>query len=362
MMSSPTPIFVIPFEQVGMRDIFGLPPIDAASGIIGSLAPRRKWESPKTTLNLDAITEESVEIRRERYARATRMVGARAVKKLKEALREKIFQRVKAGPFQLRRNFKLFDKNGDGTIDLPEFFECLPLLGFTLPEDHVIALFGSYDDDASGTMEYREFIDYVMEEPLRGDWKANDIDLISGRPVNRKARRWEVPPHNPLFGSDEDSKASCVGGLVPKKKIRSFADLNATKLNFKAVFASPSKEDCVREFDITYFVADDSIMIFEPAAQNSGIVAGRFLSRTTRAALDDHGRATERCMFYIGATIHYAGRSFLVTSMNTRTRSYMLAHPDVWPAATNGSQSSGQAGKSTDSSPLIPLAHSGFGL
>ena len=92
-----------------MRDIFGLPPIDGASGIIGSLAPRRKWESPKTTLNLDAITEESVEIRRERYARATRMIGARAVKKLKEALREKIFQRVKAGPFQLRRNFKLFD-------------------------------------------------------------------------------------------------------------------------------------------------------------------------------------------------------------------------------------------------------------
>ena len=328
-----------------MRDVFGLPPIGASKGSVGSLAPRRKWEAPKASLDLSAITEESIDERRERYRHATKRVGTRAVNRLKEALREKIFQRVKAGPFQLRRNFKLFDKNGDGTIDLPEFLECLPLLGFTLPEDHVIALFGSYDDDASGTMEYREFIDYVMEEPLCGDWKADEIDLISGRPVTREARKWDIPPHNPIFGSDEDSRASCIGGLIPRKKVRSLTDLDSTTLMFKASFAHPSEEDRIRAFDITYFIVDDSIMIFEPSARNSGIVTGMFLSRTTKAILDDRGRMTARGTFFVGSTIHYAGRKFTITDTDAKTHAYMVDHPEIWPqlaqkkAARNKNQS-----------------------
>jgi hypothetical protein len=338
-----------------MRDVFGLPPIDTSKGGVGSLAPRRRWEAPKTVMNLEAITEESVEERRERYRRATARVGNRAVLKLKEAIREKIFQRVKAGPFQLRRNFKLFDKNGDGTIDIREFFECLPLLGFTLPEDYVIALFGSYDDDASGTMEYREFIDYVMEEPLLGgDWKANDIDLISGRPVTREARKWEVPPHIPLFGSDEDSRASCVGGLLPKKRLASLADIDSTKLKFRAVFANPTEEDKIREFDVTYFVADDSIMIYENAKRNSGIVAGRFLSRTTRASRDDNGRPTARGIFYVGATMHYAGRVFRITNTDEGTKRYMRRHPEIWSMVTPTSGTGEGAFQRPKAAPAVP--------
>ena len=55
---------------------------------------------------------------------------------------------------------------------------------------------------------------------------------------------------------------------------------------FQCRFVRPSPEDEMRRFVIQFYPADDSIAIYEPAIRNSGIMGGKFLSRSTHKKAD----------------------------------------------------------------------------
>lgn len=54
-------------------------------------------------------------------------------------------------------------------------------------------------------------------------------------------------------------------------------DNDGKVLRFTARFNTQVPEDVDRRFIISYYLADDTISIFEPAQKNSGIVEGKFL-------------------------------------------------------------------------------------
>jgi len=102
--------------------------------------------------------------RQNEYKVATESVGVKQVKNLERMMRDKLQQRTSSGPFQLRKNFRYFDTDADGQITMMEFAECMNKMGFAFKEEEIIALFGLYDDDGNGSIDYNEFCDKLMEK------------------------------------------------------------------------------------------------------------------------------------------------------------------------------------------------------
>ncbi len=86
----------------------------------------------------------------------------------------------------------------------------------------------------------------------------------------------EIPPYNG-WGGEEDSKSSSQS-LMPKPAKGDFAKfiakdahgLDSHVLRFLAKFAQPKPLDVDREFIIAYFLADDTISVYEPSKRNTG--------------------------------------------------------------------------------------------
>lgn len=102
------------------------------------------------------------------YAEAKEIVGATKINEMEQMMRDKLQQRTKTGPFQLRRTFKYFDRDGSGGIDFSEFQRAMELLGFQFTEIQQLALFSRYDESCTGEVDYAEFIEKVMESDFKG--------------------------------------------------------------------------------------------------------------------------------------------------------------------------------------------------
>lgn len=59
--------------------------------------------------------------------------------------------------------------------------------------------------------------------------------------------------------------------------------------------------DAERRFVLSYFLADDTLSVFEPPVRNSGIVGGRFLERTRVAHV-------QPATLFVGARLHILQR------------------------------------------------------
>ena len=75
------------------------------------------------------------------YAEAKDIVGARKINEMEQMMRDKLSQRTKSGPFQLRKTFKYFDRDGSGGIDFSEFQLAMELMGFQFSDIQQLALF-----------------------------------------------------------------------------------------------------------------------------------------------------------------------------------------------------------------------------
>ena len=106
--------------------------------------------------------------RRRDYMEATEIVGDVNLDRMEEMMRDKLQQRTKAGPFELRKTFKYFDRDQSGGIDIGEFSSALELMGFQFNEMQILALFGRYDVDALGHVDYQGFVDKLIDSDFGG--------------------------------------------------------------------------------------------------------------------------------------------------------------------------------------------------
>lgn len=63
---------------------------------------------------------------------------------------------------RLRSVFRQFDKDGSGVIDRSELDAVFNELGKDFDDDELQRMIGLADQDASGTLDYEEFISYVF--------------------------------------------------------------------------------------------------------------------------------------------------------------------------------------------------------
>jgi len=82
--------------------------------------------------------------RKRDYAEAKEIVGERKINEMENMMRDKLSQRTKSGPFQLRKTFKYFDRDGSGGIDFSEFQRAMELMGFQFSDIQQLALFARY--------------------------------------------------------------------------------------------------------------------------------------------------------------------------------------------------------------------------
>ena len=116
----------------------------------------------------DCPQKKSKKQRMQDYEEANSVVGPGKIREMEQMMRDKLQQRTKTGPFQLRKTFKYFDRDGSGGIDFSEFQRAMELMGFAFTDLQQLALFARYDESCSGEVDYSEFVEKVMESDFKG--------------------------------------------------------------------------------------------------------------------------------------------------------------------------------------------------
>jgi len=107
-----------------------------------------------------------------------------------------------------------------------------------------------------------------------------DDNVISLEEPRPDPPSMEIPPYTG-FGSEEDSLGSFYS-LVPKAPKANWAKYfeNDKKiLRFVAQLDTRAPEDKERLFIISYYMADDTITVYEPPARNAGHLGGKWMER-----------------------------------------------------------------------------------
>jgi len=145
----------------------------------------------------------------------------------------------------------------------------------------------------------------------------------------------EIPPPTG-FGNEEDSLGS-FHSLVPKPPKKDYAKLvkyDRTALRFMAKLQSEHPEDLDRRFIVEFFLADDTIRVFEQAMRNSGFVAGKFLDRR-KVQNGDTGKFFKPNEFYVGASINITGFKFALIEADEYTLKLMENEGEIFTRANS---------------------------
>lgn len=164
--------------------------------------------------------------------------------------------------------------------------------------------------------------DYYLQKYHR-HFPLADIE----KPANRGAVVVQVPPHNG-FGDEVDS-LGYVYDLVPKKpKIDFFKYVDNDKkiLRYTARFNTKVPEDIDRRFIISFYLADDTVSIFEPAQKNSGIIEGPFLRRKKYKNIDNNMEFITPSDLGINDDIKINGYHFNILGCDEYTSKYLAGH------------------------------------
>lgn len=220
----------------------------------------------------------------------------------------------------------------------------------------------SYNDDRSrgveddnGFSEYYTYADLcvgstinILGRPIllynadafTFDWysKVQGIDMseavVDVEEKEPEAPKIKPPPHTG-FGSEEDSLSSFMflTPKVPRRDFKKLMENDKKMLRFTAKLHNPSPIDASRKFIITYYLADDTVAVFEQAVRNSGIIGGKWMTRN-RAKNLDTGKYFDKGDLFVGAVVTLKGHRFDVESADEFTLRLMENAEDVWPLSS----------------------------
>jgi len=145
--------------------------------------------------------------------------------------------------------------------------------------------------------------------------------------------QFPIPPHFG-FGSEEDSLMTCLS-LRPKPPRQDLLKLmtNSEKvLRFEARMDNGLPEDKARKFVLGFFLADDSVALYEISERNSGHWGGKFAERSRKRNPDTDAwfRAGD---FFVGATVTVNSCPFFIYRSDEYTLKFMETYPEVFPQA-----------------------------
>jgi hypothetical protein len=97
---------------------------------------------------------------------------AQAIQLLRGKLEQRLASKSNGG---LRAAFKVFDRDGSGTVAVEELGAVFSNLNIELPPKQVQSLMKAFDADGSGIIDYNEFIQHVMGDDSQG------ADMLRGK-------------------------------------------------------------------------------------------------------------------------------------------------------------------------------------
>lgn len=180
--------------------------------------------------------------------------------------------------------------------------------------------------------------DEFTKEYYKSKYGIDNFDSINYKADPEPFPPREMPPYNG-FGSEEDSLASCLS-LRPKPPHRDFKKfmekdrhgLESNVLRFVARLDTTRPIDMDRRFIISYFLSDDTILVFEPPQRNSGILGGKFLERG-RIKKPDGVNYFVAPDLYIGASVEFHRYKFVLIDADEYAVMYMEKHSSEFPQA-----------------------------
>ncbi len=81
-----------------------------------------------------------------------------------ERFRDRIKSRGARGIMGLGRLFRIYDDNGNGSLDIQEATKGLEQLRIGLTSDQIKAIFAEFDRNGDGTIDYEEFLRGIRGE------------------------------------------------------------------------------------------------------------------------------------------------------------------------------------------------------
>ncbi|XP_046566308.1 EF-hand domain-containing family member C2-like isoform X2 [Haliotis rubra] len=187
--------------------------------------------------------------------------------------------------------------------------------------------------------------DQFTQEYYKTKYGIEEFSPISYKQTPSRGVRKTFPPFNG-FGSEEDSLCSCMG-LMPKPPKRDFIKfmekdrhgLDSNVLRFLGRMNTSKPIDMDRRFIISYFLSDDSVLVFEPPVRNSGIIGGKFLERGRVKKPGQEPYSTEISSYYtaqdlfVGASVEFNKFKFILIDADEYAFRYMEEHPAEFPIA-----------------------------
>ncbi|KAK3754025.1 hypothetical protein QZH41_020312, partial [Actinostola sp. cb2023] len=187
--------------------------------------------------------------------------------------------------------------------------------------------------------------DDFTKEFYRSKYGLDTFDSIDTKAAPAGFPPREIPPFNG-FGSEEDSLCSCLS-LIPKPPRRDFIKfmekdsgelgnlgkgLESNVLRFMGRLSTTRPIDMDRRFIISYFLSDDTLLVFEPPQRNSGILGGKFLERRRIKKEYQNSYYTAQDLF-IGAHVQFYQHEFVLIDADEYAVYYMEKHSDEFSQA-----------------------------
>lgn len=180
--------------------------------------------------------------------------------------------------------------------------------------------------------------DEFTQEYYKTKYGIDDFKPIDYRSESNKKKTREIPPYNG-FGSEEDSLCNC-SSLIPKPPKRDFIKfmekdrhgLESNVLRFVAKMDTQRPIEVDRRFTISYFLSDDTVLVFEPPQRNSGIIGGKFLERGRVKKPDGENYYSAKDL-YIGNNVVFCKHPFILIDADEYAVNYMEQHAEEFPQA-----------------------------
>lgn len=182
----------------------------------------------------------------------------------------------------------------------------------------------------------RNFFIYDADKFTR-EWLDAKYGIHDWTPINveEKAKysgiKHDVPPYNG-WGDEEDSLGYCnsLHPKPPRKDIKKLIEKDGQLLRFAAHFKNPQFQDKNRKFVISYYLADDTVGIFEAPQRNSGFGEGKFLQRT-RIKNPETGKYYTAQDFELGKEVTINKYTFILEEADEFALNYMEAGAEEFP-------------------------------
>ncbi len=136
-----------------------------------------------------------------------------------------------------------------------------------------------------------------------------------------------IPAYNG-FGDELDSLGYVykLDPKPPKKNFFKYVDNDKVILRYTAKLNTTVPEDIERRFIVSYFLADNTVAIYEPSKRNSGIVEGKFLDRGRYKNVSGLREFIEPTDLAVGGTVIINSYSFQILSMDAFTEKWIVEH------------------------------------